>query len=95
MKGGTMRMGSSAVFWSKVMNTEGRRLRQYHGHGGTGGHGVSYSIVAVRELLSVAAQDGGRFHESKDVLVALISGYETDKAKKIPEDGRYNPRSYG
>ena len=46
-------------------------------------------------VLPVTAQDGGRFHQKKFVIVALISGYESSKAKKIPGDGSYNPGSYG
>ena len=57
-----MRMGSSAVLRSQAINTGSRRLQHGRGRGGMGGHGVSCAIVAARELISVAAQDGGRFH---------------------------------
>ena len=67
MKEGTKRMGSTAVVRPKAINTEGHRLRQYRGHGSTGGREVSYSIVAVRERFSMTAQDGGRLHQKKIV----------------------------
>ena len=98
MKGCSMRMGSSAVFRSLAINTGNMRLRHGRGRGGTGGHGFSYAIVTARELISVAAQDGGRFHvERASCCCIMIIGDEAaemTKPKKIPGDGRYNPGSY-
>ena len=57
--------------------------------------GVSYSTIAVRELLSGTAQDGGHLHQKKTCDIDIDDGCGTDKAKTIPGDERYNPGSYG